>query len=489
MNVSPLPMFPCYGLIATAAWLVPAHRRKEWKREWIAELWYCYRDLRTQGRNVFTSLWPLYRNAAGALRDGWWHFREEDERFVKLNNYLRSPRVCLGSLVLAIILFAFISDGLPATRTIFGGLPYTHNARIALITRTGRLSAVQRGIPQALAYKWKKETRLVDAMAFSSFVRRSEIKVNGKISQVRAIVASDNLFQVLGIRSIGAQMETHPASLPRVVVSNRFWREHFGGSQSMFGRTIAIGSHNAAIVAVVPDRSWFLSPSIDVYELNRALLPAAPIVVARCTRLATVDNLISDYTKFASRRETAFQPTAPHAMFLNEGLRQPLWVFGGACLLAVILIALVGRSQSLNAASFTKGPWRYWRFLVAKTALLLVLIMIVGLEMVIGNRQVMSDALGGPALLWFYIVACNAGLLAAMADQHARCRVCQRLLTFPIFIGSPGRVLLDWAGTELLCPSGHGALYVPHIAASWAHDDQWILLEQDAMATELATKA
>ena len=35
----------------------------------------------------------------------------------------------------------------------------------------------------------------------------------------------------------------------------------------------------------------------------------------------------------------------------------------------------------------------------------------------------------------------------------------------PVRIGHAGQVLLDAAGTELICPKGHGMLYTPEMPA------------------------
>jgi hypothetical protein len=108
----------------------------------------------------------------------------------------------------------------------------------------------------------------------------------------------------------------------------------------------------------------------------------------------------------------------------------------------------------------------------------LLLVLLIGIEAFVGcNQQAISEALGGPALIWFYVVGCTLVLFASISDQQSRCRVCQRLLGFPIRIGCPGCLFLDWAGTEFLCPQGHGVLYVPHHVTCWEEADRWVLLE------------
>ena len=88
------------------------------------------------------------------------------------------------------------------------------------------------------------------------------------------------------------------------------------------------------------------------------------------------------------------------------------------------------------------------------------------------------DPGGGPFLLWLYILGAMGVLFWAVADQRARCRVCLRLLAFPVRIGCPGCLLLDWSGTELFCSEGHGVLHVPHLSPSWDEaSERWISLD------------
>jgi hypothetical protein len=90
-----------------------------------------------------------------------------------------------------------------------------------------------------------------------------------------------------------------------------------------------------------------------------------------------------------------------------------------------------------------------------------------------------QDPGNGPFLLWLYILGTMGVLFWALADQRARCRVCLRLLAFPVRIGCPGCLLLDWSGIELFCSEGHGVLHVPHLAPSWDEaPDRWISLDE-----------
>ena len=58
-----------------------------------------------------------------------------------------------------------------------------------------------------------------------------------------------------------------------------------------------------------------------------------------------------------------------------------------------------------------------------------------------------------------------------------RCRICLKRLGHEAYVGVPSYQLLDWWGTELVCPVGHGMLHVAEMKASWFEGDEWIQLD------------
>ena len=61
----------------------------------------------------------------------------------------------------------------------------------------------------------------------------------------------------------------------------------------------------------------------------------------------------------------------------------------------------------------------------------------------------------------------------ALRDQRRRCPVCLRPLTNPVRIGQPAHIFLEWYGTELMCPSGHGFLHIPEMPTISCRTQQW----------------
>jgi hypothetical protein len=64
----------------------------------------------------------------------------------------------------------------------------------------------------------------------------------------------------------------------------------------------------------------------------------------------------------------------------------------------------------------------------------------------------------------------------AFQDQRRRCPICLRYLASPVSFGCLGHILLDWHGSELICPEGHGLLQVSASSANPYAPQHWVRL-------------
>ncbi len=144
-------------------------------------------------------------------------------------------------------------------------------------------------------------------------------------------------------------------------------------------------------------------------------------------------------------------------------------LFGAALTIFLFACILVAALTSHFRGGHLRriGP-RRGLFLAAKALLVLPIVMFASLDL---------GSLGGSLSPLFFEVALLGSLFAArwiLADQRKRCPVCLRLLANPVRIGESSRILLEWHGTELMCPRGHGLLYVPEWPAIWSPRQRWM---------------
>jgi hypothetical protein len=471
-----------FAYLWTAGWMIASARRDEWRQEWLGEVWFRWRALNEGGHWHWRSMLHFHACALGCFKDAWSEMLAEEERSAGLRACLREPSICAASLAAGLLLVALASGCFPTTKIILSDLPYKNASRLAMVTRTGRLEGIRRGIPSKLVEAWRAESKLlVDVAGFS--IHRAQMAVIGKNALlVFSIEGSENLLDVLG-EPVSKDLRLAMAAGERIsFVSYEFWMRDLHGDPSVVGRRVWCNKRVSVIGGILPQKFWLVSPSVQIYELSSREIGEQDRLLVLSKLGVTAWQLENNLLEVADRLDMPFTRTAPHVLFFEDALRAPLWLFGASFLIAALLVC-IAQSSRLQRDGSRGGckkakSMRWWFFLLFKTAAALLLVFTLGLETIVGlNRQPLTAALGGPALLWFYSVGCLIVLYAVVADQQARCRVCLRTLAYPIRIGCPGCLFLDWSGTELLCPDGHGALYVPHHVSCWDQAERWIALE------------
>jgi hypothetical protein len=157
----------------------------------------------------------------------------------------------------------------------------------------------------------------------------------------------------------------------------------------------------------------------------------------------------------AAQVKPASSGSAVHVEPIENLASRPLATLGVPWLLLVcgaVAAALVG---------FRRTP-RYGAFLAAKAVLSLALLLLAtvefGTSLVITNSG-QTNLAAGVASLWLFLAGPGAALYWCWRDQRQRCRSCLHRLAMPVRFGAGARMLLERAGTELVCPRGHGTLF------------------------------
>jgi hypothetical protein len=168
---------------------------------------------------------------------------------------------------------------------------------------------------------------------------------------------------------------------------------------------------------------------------------------------------------------TGSWPTA--AIYL--GIRLPHFIVGSP-LLVLVVYAEFTMSNTRHTEHGSASKFHFWLkrklFLFAKTTLLLLLGFLLSADLfqfLHASFPLTCDLLQ----IFAFVVLSLLGLRWSFLDQQTRCKQCLRALTTPARVGRPSHNLLEWNGTELLCPDGHGHLSVPEMETSWCQSSQW----------------
>jgi len=189
-----------------------------------------------------------------------------------LRMMLRNP----GFAILAILMLGI---GIGTSTTAFDWMDQillrpldgvTHpQSLVALVSETANHSYVPISYPDYQDFR--DHLRLVEgvsvALPTALSVGREE-----HAERVWGELVSGNFFAVLGVKpELGRLFSSveygdKPGAFPVAVISNRFWRTHYGSDPRVIGRTIRVNSHELTIIGVAPP-DFHGSLAAEAYDL------------------------------------------------------------------------------------------------------------------------------------------------------------------------------------------------------------------------------
>lgn len=429
-------------MIRVASLLVPSERRQEWRKEWLAELHYA-RELAGEERS--------YAFAKGAFHDALWQQRD----FWTLKRVTRtaqSPWFCLATLAALVMLLTLASGLAPLTRLALEPLPYRDAGRIVTIAQSGTI-ATRMGVLGEDVALWRVSSQTLESLATYRWDPGKTIAS-----------VSDNFFAVLGVKTGAARTCEGDC----VVLGYDFWHGlKDPGSVTVDGKRYR--------VAGVAERGfWFLSPKIAMWRIERQDANLRTGVVARLRGDATEQEARAELGSILRDSGKNDWESMVELTGVENRVRFVFWLFG-FCLGVAVLIVLPTLRIRIPAWNPSAAA-----FFVGKAGLLLVAVLLLGIEFARASSVTMLDGADGYVALsaWLFVMGSTGALAWSIGDQRERCRVCQKRLGMATYVGCTGCLLLDWAGTELVCVEGHGMLHVPEMVACWQEPDRWTLLDE-----------
>jgi putative ABC transport system permease protein len=197
---------------------------------------------------------------------------------------LNTPRVAVAALLsLALGIGANTAMFTVINAVMLKPLPYAEPDRLVMVWETASDSN-RRPVAPANFMDWRRE-----AQSFEGLAAWDEVSVNltgtslagagfDRPERLRAISASGNLFDLLGVRAtIGRTLTTadDAADAPRVaLLTQGLWQRLFAASPAALGQTLVLDGQAAVIVGVLP-ADFALATEIDVYLSGDRGVPRA----------------------------------------------------------------------------------------------------------------------------------------------------------------------------------------------------------------------
>jgi hypothetical protein len=489
-------MHPALRLIRAASWLVPSAVREDWLCEWEAEFAYVRHVL--ERRETSRKLW---RFAFGSFKDALWSKRNHIEWDRPGYRRRDSPRFCLSLLLLLVAAVCVASLGLPVTRAVITPLPYANADRIATIAQGGIPVSVRSSIKREWVRLWRHESRTIQDLATYIWKKTD----HAHREPVLEAQVSPNFFELLGARTDHGhlfqsssikiaqngvrrdELLTCPGSARRtlcasdaengVVLSYDFFerasRDHWINAD----QSINLGGRNYPVIGVLEKGFWFLSRDIGVWAIDDSS-SARTGVVARIRADSTKESVEAEFISILQNAGLEGWNSLIDVSMVQQRVRDVFISFGFGVGMAAII---TGVALRFRIALFEKGGLLQAAFFCAKTGLALLAVLLVGLEFTHAPAITMTggtDLWAEPLSTWLFLMTSMGVLAWSMLDQRRRCRVCLRKLGLAAHVGCPGCLLLNWAGTELVCMDGHGMLHVPEMNASWNEPERWTELDE-----------
>jgi hypothetical protein len=471
----------CLILLTAASWIVPRRARSEWRKEWEAELAHAWRMSR-EGMG-------LRQRCCGAFLDAaWYRFNREDFRHMS-QCWSRTPAFLLLALTGALFLFLICSGFLPRMRSILMSPPYSDPQQMATVSGSGVIDSSEWMVPYSWVEIWRKQGQTFDRIAaYSGRPRKVAITIDGRQMNVASVQVEDSLLDAFGVKPllgrifrVGDVLGCHNC----LVLSYQAWRRNFSGDVNVLQKRLTIDGHEAMIIGVLPERFWFPSDDVGVWWLTSDFLQDKRVGVVARLRPGMTEHRAEWLMERSVTNMTGETFSGSLQVWrVQERVRQPLMSYALTLGLTLFLMGLVIWSGRLNLLPQRRGvaaACRWWAFFVAKTSLLLFMLLAAVVELApepyvfpLGKTTLILQS----ASLWIFAVGCVLVLRWSVTDQQRRCRVCLQRLALPARIGRSGCLLLSWAGTELVCSEGHGLLHVTETDVCWLDPSQWTQLDQ-----------
>ncbi|MGC2621121.1 MAG: hypothetical protein WA414_18905 [Acidobacteriaceae bacterium] len=458
-------------IVRWAALLVPARAREDWVSEWNAELWHIVHKGAAKDSLTFS---------LGAVQDAAWMRLETLRAFANAKLHAGSAVRCallLGALVAAGILLCV---ALPGARATLQPLPYHDAHELVVLSSNGQPGTQAPSIRLADYREWTTDTAgLYKQIAFYQPTMQRVHFTHHPTATLSVAVASANLLEMLGVPGASGEMSHGP----RLILSRAAWKKFYHGRADVFGRMADVAGEPATIAGVIPNTAWRLPGQVDAWLLEDAhglaMMPptATGFVVARIRDSAFPPPRAGWRSMVETRNDVLSRYVISS---IDTIVLQPLFAFGCSLLLALMALPAI-TALSLGDYPLSREPLRRrlvarrWLFLGSKFLLMIAAVYFWSTVLAFGPGLDLPDGSGIKALTSFLPLL--FGMRWVLQDQRRRCPVCLRTLSNPARVGQASCNFLGWAGTELMCASGHGLLHIPELPTSWFGTQRWLCLD------------
>ena len=489
-------LWRCQSLVWIASWLVPRDQRVDWRSEHDRKFYHWCYYLSEAGLLTARNRLLVARHCWATFPDAFWR-RIDRERFhARSQSFFGSPLSFLTALAVGLLVLVLGSGFVPAAR-LASASPVARPSQVVLITLdgsgiNGEFSRTRSDTLLDLASIWSK-SKLVDGLTPFSWAPGNLLLQRRDLPVATARVGPE-FFATLGVRAaLGRTFASDDVQncSSCVLLSYSAWKHEFRSDPSIVGKQVDLNGTPRPVIGVLPPDFRLISSGIAVWSLiDPALLftnfQRRVGAVARVRGQVSAQHVQRDLTDLTESAgyvhpSSQLQVTTVEEQ-LRHNLRSSIWfvLLAAGCAAFVVILRHAANGFG-RLPDGLRGRTVWIGFFLAKSVLLLASAALAAWCMVhwisgwvVGSDYPLVDELS----IWVFLPLAIAALSWSVRDQQGRCRTCLRRLELPVEIGRTGSVLLNWAGTELVCSQGHGVLYLPESTANSLDRDRWSNLDE-----------
>jgi predicted permease len=182
---------------------------------------------------------------------------------------LRQMRCSPGFTAVALI---SLSLGICAGTSFFSELNGTVLRDLPGVPQPDELVALQAPTSYPMYQRYRERNDLFSStFAYLAPVPFGVSSGGGRTERAWGHLVTPSYFSTLGVRpALGRAFDPEteePGQAPTVVISYRFWQNHFGSDRSVIGKTLRINGHPCTVIGVGPENFLGASPMLFVADL------------------------------------------------------------------------------------------------------------------------------------------------------------------------------------------------------------------------------
>jgi predicted permease len=265
------------AIIDTGWWLAPPARRKEWRRQWRADILHEW-QWRTRHPQGVGDRVGLIGRAVGGLRHAFW-LRLHVRSLEMITQDIRYGwRLMVRKPAFTAVAVLTLGVGIGANVTMFSWTQIMLQRQIRGVSDGGRLVALNGttrsridlsvSYPDFLDLRERRPDSVEDIIAFT-FAPMSLRTNGGDPQRTFGQLVSGNFFDALGVRPMLGRAflpeeDTTPNGHPVVVFSYSFWQRRFGGDPSIVGRPVTLNGIAYTVIGIAPPEFRGTEPYLNL---------------------------------------------------------------------------------------------------------------------------------------------------------------------------------------------------------------------------------